>query len=57
MNRCECGETFAVLGETLLACLACFSRHMADHTMETLILRARLGIMAEPIQRVTAGVV
>lgn len=51
MNLCHCGETLTVLGGTLLECLGCFAKNMADHNVETLILRARLGIMAKPIQR------
>ena len=46
---CECGEMFTLIGGTILECEACFSRNMAEFTMETLILKASLGIMSVPI--------
>lgn len=42
-------ETFTLIGETVLECLSCFNANTADHDTATLILRASLGIMREPI--------
>jgi hypothetical protein len=50
-RRCACGEEYTLIGETILDCLYCFTRNNAEQNVETLILRATLGIWNEPMVR------
>jgi hypothetical protein len=47
----KCDRALELIGETILACLQCFSRRTAEHNVQILILRATLGIMCEPIMQ------
>jgi hypothetical protein len=46
----ECYGPLEVWKDTLLMCMRCAQKHWAAQNVETLVLRAALGIMKEPIQ-------